>query len=834
MLNSLPLFPTLRNALRQIRSAPGFSIVVVLTLALGIGANVAIFSVINATFLKGLPYPHAERLVEVMEQSSRYSDMSVSYPNFKDWHLQQQAFSALAIFHDEGRTLTLPDSVERVSVGMVSTDFFSVLGTVPAQGRAMRAQDDQEGAALVAWVTHDLWQRKLGGASSVVGRTIRLGEQSVEVAGILPPEFRFLRKVDVVMPIAPMVQQAFMDSRDNHNNAFVVGRLKPGVTQNMGASDLGLIARRLEEQYPGSNKSVGVKVRSLREATSSDARSQVFLLFSAVALVLLIACVNVANMQLARSFGREKEMAIRAAIGASRWQLIQQLFIENLLLSGAGALIGTFVGSWGFRMVRSLVPWQIQNLVSTDAGMDWRILAFVTAIAVVTGIGFGFAPAWRLSHADPHAALKSSTSVVRGWFGRWRIGDLLVTAQVALALMLVIGAGLVIRSFDKLLQVDPGFRPERVLTLEVPAAPASLYQRDPNAISTYVENALDAARGVTEVDSCAMVSSLPFTSNVSKMMFYRDDIAVPPSEQTSAASYHAITADYFRTMGIPLLVGRGLSGHEAQPKAPPGFEFNMANIIKLYNGFEMDGVVSKRMADRFWPGENPVGQHFRLGRPDMEFGIVRIVGVVGNTTQEGLDQDTAEEFYLSSKQFPLLGSMHLVTRSRTSDASRLIGPLRAALRPVTYGNPIQDIKLLRERVEGSTGDRTFKTGLLAFFAGTALFLALVGIYGVLSSNVGRRFREMGIRFALGAQRASVLGSVLGRSLILVGLGSVIGLWGAWELTRLIRSQLFGITATDPFTFTISTVVLLAATFPACLLPAIRAARVSPTVALRQE
>ncbi|HNX94210.1 MAG TPA: ABC transporter permease [Holophaga sp.] len=831
-MQPLKLPSILRDAFRQIRSAPGYALVIVLTLALGIGANVAIFSVVSATFLKGLPYPHADRLVKLVECKSQGDGLSVSYPNFLDWRREQRSFSGLAFWHDETRALRLSDSTEQVSVGMVSSDFFGVLGVKMAEGRGMTAQDDQMGAAPAVWVTSDLCQKRLGGAGAV-GRTIRLGEQSFTIAGVIAPGFRFIQKVDVIIPVAPQAVSSFIDNRDNHNNAFAIARLKPGVDRAAAASDMNLIAGQLGQLYPGSNKGIGVEVTPLREAIASGSGSRMALLFSAVGMVLLIACVNVANMQIARSFAREKEMAIRAAVGANRWQLVRQLLAESLALSGLGTIVGTCIGLGGYQFLRALIPWQIQNLIPEQVGVDGWMLAFVALMALATGIGFGFAPAWRLSHADPNGALKSNSSVKRGWLGRWRLGDALVAIQVALALMLVIGAGLVIRSFDKLLRVDPGFRPAQVLSLRLPDPPASLYQHDPLGMATYMDQSLDAARRVSGVESCAIASCLPFSHWISSMMFYiegRDASDV----RRATANTHIVSPEYFHVMGIPLLAGRNLTGREAQPTVPAGFEFSMEGVTRIYQGFELDGLVSQRMAEHFWPGENPIGKRFHLGRPGLEFGVVTVVGVVGNTAQDGLDRGIPDEYYLSSHQFPQPGGIFLVARASGGDAGALAKPLREALSVPTQGNPVQDVKTMTERMSEFNEDRSFNTGLMAFFAATALSLALVGIYGVLSSNIGRSIREMGIRLALGATRTRVLGDLLLRSLLLVAAGSVLGLIGAWQCGRIIQSQLFGVSATDPLTYWVSTLLVLLTAFPGCLFPALRAARVNPNVVLREE
>jgi predicted permease len=456
----------LRYAFRRLHASPGFTIVVILTLALGIGAITSVFSIVNATFLRPLPYAEPDRLMLLSERSSQ-DELGVSYPNFLDWHAQQDAFSGLAIYHPESAKLATADGTELISTCLVSGDFFPVLGLRAAQGRDLSVADDQVGAAPVAWVAHDAWQKYFAGDPELVGRTIVLDGQTVTVAGILPAGFRFHRSIDLYRPLAPYAKQLFMTMRESHNDSYVLGRLKPKVTQEQARAQMSSITQRLRSEYPKENAGIDAQLVPLRERLAGPARTQLFLLLGAVGVVLLITCLNVANMLLSRSFTREREMAIRTALGASRLQLVRQLLVESLLLAIAGGSVGALVGLWATRSLRQLVPWEMQPLADLDRGMDSRVLVFVAAATLLTGIGFGLAPAWRLSHANPNDALKNMQRTVRTWLGRLRLGDMLVVVQMALALMLLVGAGLLIRSLHRVLQVPPGIRPERVLTLQV-------------------------------------------------------------------------------------------------------------------------------------------------------------------------------------------------------------------------------------------------------------------------------------------------------------------------------------------------------------------------------
>jgi putative ABC transport system permease protein len=822
-----------RFAFRLLAKSPGFTAVVIFTLALGIGANTAIFSVVNATFLRSLPYAEPGHLVMLMERSAKGDDMSVSYPNFLDWCARQDVLSGLAIYHPSPAKLKTPTAMEMVSTTMVSGDFFTVLGVNPIQGRGLTAADDRPGAAPVTWITHAAWQQYFAGDRDLVGQTIQLEGETVTVAGILPASFQFHRRADFYLPIAPYVQQQFMTMRQNHSDAYAIGRLKPGVALAAAQAQLTAIAQRLERDYPSVNTGITIRVSPLRAYLAGEAQTQQLLLLGAVGMVLLIACVNVANMLLARSLAREREMAIRTALGASRPQLFRQLLAESLVLAAAGGLVGAVLGLWGYDFAQQLVPWQMQPLAQSSGGFDFRVLAFVAFATLVTGAGFGLAPAWQLSHINPNDALKNTRRTWRTVFGNYRVSDLLVVAQVGLALVLLVGAGLMIRSLHRLLQVPSGLQPERVLTLQVAPPPMAQFQRDPNSFNTYYERVIEGVRHLPGIESAAVASALPFTWSTNSMTFYWDGRPVPASGEFPSANNHSVTPDYFRAMGIPLLRGHGFTGKEPQAVIPEGMDLSPQNLATIFKDLVFDGVISKRMAEKFWKGEDPVGKRFRLGYPDMGLPWVQIVGVVGNTTQTGLDQGDTAEFYLPLRQFPAPTGMHLVVRTQM-DPAGAVASIRTAVQSVAQDEPIHDVRLMSERMDGFVSGRRFNMSLFTFFAGTALLLSLIGIYGVLSFVVSQRTREVGIRMALGAQRGDVMRDVLSRGLRLALPGVLLGLAGAWAVSRLLQSQLFGITGTDPASYAASAGLLLVAVVVACYVPARRATRVSPSEALRTE
>ncbi len=833
----------LRFAFRQFVKAPGFTAIVLLTLALGIGANTAIFSLVNATFFRALPYPAPEQLVHLSESSAQWDDMSVSYPNFLDWCSSQDVFSALAIYRADGLKLKTPAGAEHVAVLQVSADFFRAVGVHPAQGRDLTAGDDRAGAAPVLWLSDPAWHRYFAAAPDLVGQTVLLDGQPTTVAGILPAGFRFQRNADVYAPIDPVADRQFMRERGNHNGTSVLARLKPGVTLAAAKTQMLALASRLQQQYPKDNAGIGLRLVPLREHLAGQARANFFLLLGAVGFVLLIACVNVANMLLARSFSRAREMAIRTALGATRRDLMRQLLVESLLLAVAGSALGVIAGSWGYDMVGRLMPWEMRLLMADAGGLDGGVLAFVVALALVTGVGFGLAPAWQLSHVDPNDALKNTKLAVRTFFGRVHLSDALVVAQIALALILLVGAGLLIRSFSRLAATDIGLQPDRVLTLRIGTPAQASLKHDPLAMIAYYERLLARVQPLPGVESAAFASSLPYTWNASSSSMFRPDRPTPAPGKYLSISNHVVTTGYFHALGIPLLRGELFNGHEPQPQMPAGEELSLALIPKIYAGIELSCVISQRMADELWPGENPVGKPLQLGTLDLHLPRARVIGVVGNTTQFGAERGVAPECYFLLRQWPAAMYFHLVVRvaspkpgedATPGDSSALAASIRATLHEAAPDEPVFDVQPMATRVADFSSDRRFNTGLFAFFAGTALLLAVIGIYGVLACLVGQRTREIGIRIALGAQRGDLLRGVLLRGLALALPGVLLGLGGAWAGSRFLQSQLFGVTGNDLPAYLAGALLLILAALLACLVPARRATRVNPIEALRSE
>jgi len=823
----------LRFAFRQIFRTPGFTLIAILTLALGIGANTAFFSVINETLLRPLPYPNQERIVQLDETSDTFSSMSVSYPNFSDWHSQQDVFSSLALYHNAGAKMKTPERVEQIALGMITSEFFTVLGAQPIQGRAPNVDDDREGAAPVAWLTYTTWQKYFSGSPNLVGKSILIDGRDVTIVGILPASFRFIRNFDVYVPIAPYAQQNFLTLRASHNDSYALGLIKPGIGVTLARTQMSEIAQRLQRDFPAANAGIGIKLSPLRERIAGDAKTDLFLLCGAVGMVLLIACVNIANMLLARSFARTREMAVRTALGATRGQLIRQLLTESLLLASLGGAVGILFGVWGYGLVGRLVPWQVQPLIDNASGLDTRVLAFTIGVTLLTGLGFGLAPAWQLSHANPNDALKQTPVVVQTRFGRWHLRDLLVGIQVALALVLLVGASLLIRSLQRLMEVDPGLRPAHVLSLQIASPPIALFQKDPNAFARFYQEVVDSVRNLPGVDSASIGSNLPFSWGNSSMMFYLEGKPMPDAGKLPYASNRSVSKDFFQTLGIPLLRGRLFDGFEPMPNFPPGVPFTPENIGLLFKDVSLQAVISRRMAEQYWPGEDPIGKRFHLGNLEMHLPVAEVIGIVGDVTRDGLENGPTAEFYLSVRQFTPPAYMHLLLRTQ-NDPTGITNTVRSTLNKAFPDHPIFDIRTMDERLEERVSGRKFNLHLFVFFAGMALLLALIGLYGVLAFIVGQQTREIGIRMALGAQRVDVLRDILRRGLLLIIPGLLLGGIAAWTASSFLQSQLYAVTRSDPLSYVVAGVLLLLAAVVACLLPARRATRINPIEALRAE
>lgn len=814
------LLQDIRYAFRVLVKSPGFAAIAVLTLALGIGANTALFSVVNGVLLNALPYPHPDQLVALYSRTSTFSESSISYPNFLDWQRNNHTFSSLAAYRSESYTLIGAGEPERLRGEMVSGNFFQVLGVEPVAGRLFTAADDHPGAAPVALLSYGFWKSKFGASRQIIGQSITLSGTAYTVLGIIPADFYFsgsnFRLSDVYVPIGQWTDSTFLDRRVGMG-MDAVGRLKPGVTLAQARADMNGVADALAKQYPDADKGSGIALYQLKEDMVGDVAPLLYVLLGAVGFVLLIACVNIANLLLARSTGRAREFAIRAALGAGRWRVVRQLLTESVILAVAGGILGLLFAAWGTRAAIRVLPQALPR--SGDIGLDSHVLLFTLGVSLLAGILFGLAPAFKVSHSNLHEALKEGG---RGSSGaRHRMQGIFVIAETALALILLVGAGLMIRSLVQLWQVNPGFNPENLLSFSI-SFPPEMLKAPPDQLraeATQLTTALESIPGVE--DASAEGGGTPMQGD-SELPFWRADQPKPQSDdQMNWSLFYLCQPDYLKAMGTPLLSGRFLNAEDTIHSTP---------VI----------VIDQNFAKRFFPGQNPIGQRINLGILGVQ---AEIVGVAGHVKQWGLDE-TAKSPVLAQLYFPLAqvpdqflplmskGSDFMVRTRSNPDA--LLPSIRHVIEGMNSQQVVYGAETMNDTIARSLAARRFAMILLIVFAALALILACVGIYGVISYLVGQRTHEIGVRIALGAQRSDVLRLVLSQGARLALIGVAIGVAVALALARLMTSQLFGVTAHDPLTFVAVAVVLILVALFACYIPARRAMRVDPIVALRYE
>jgi putative ABC transport system permease protein len=800
-----------RYGLRMLTKSPAFTLVAVLTLALGIGANTAIFSVVNAVILQPLPLPDSDRLFTGIGLDAQGRPQYFSYADFEDLRASANLIEAYSAFVPQSVNLTGREEPQRVRGGFVSDNFFQMLGVAPAIGRGfIPGQDDVEGAENVCVVQHETWQGLFGGDPNLLGKTLILNNEPFTVVGILPAGFRFpFDEVEVWMPhhTWPVYRSVAAQGGLTHRNTGLVGgggRLKPGVTLQQAETEFKAILARLSKQYPeGGERSAAL--RPLKAEVIEGIARPALVLLGAVAFVLLIACANVANLMLGRAAARQRELATRAALGAGRRRLVSQLLTETGLLWLAGGVGGLLVGRWGLDALLAAAPDGLPGGILPQ--LDAPVFAFALAVTAFTGVLFGLIPALRFSSPNVTEALKEGGRTSESGH-RTRLRAVLVVGQVALTLILLVGAGLMLRSFQRLLQVDVGFQPENLLTMEY-RLPQNKYAEGPHQWETH-NRIIEQVRRVPGVRAATLVRGLPFSGNGGTVNFELPGL--PPSEERLRARSNAVDTEYFRAMGIPLLRGRTFTEQDRQ-------------------GAPVVAVINRYMAERFWPGADPIGRKIRFpdSRPPLE---AEIIGVVGDTKQYA--QDDPEISYIYAAQAQNFHIFNTIAARTTGDPMQLANAVRAAVWSVDPEQPVWKIRSQQSLLDRSVGLPRFLAQLMGAYAALALLLAAVGIYGVMSYNVTQRTHEIGVRMALGAEPLEVLRIVLRRGLLLTGVGLAIGLAGALALGRVVQSLLFNVRASDPLTLAAVAALLAVVALLASYLPARRATRVDPLVALRYE
>ena len=800
----------LRYAVRGLRKHRAFTAVAVFTLALGIGANTAIFTVINTVLLRPLPYEKPEKLV-VLTEIVADRPAGVSYQNFVDWRTQNTVFeNVTALRPRESFNLTGAGESERLQGRLVSANFLSTLGIQPIRGRDFLAEDDQPSATPVAIISHALWQRRFGASDDVIGKEVALNGQQFTVIGITPPNFRFGADADLSVPIGLSAERFKLRGKDPGITAFA--RLKQGTSIDNANAELNTIAARLEQQYPDTNTGRRVRIESLRESVVGDIRSTLLTLLGAVGFVLLIACANVANLLLTRSAGRQREMAIRTALGAGRMRILRQLFTESIVLSLAGGVVGLLLAIWGTSVLSSYIPEGIPRM--TELSVDGPVLAFTFGASLLTGVFFGLAPVLQSAKTNLTEGLKEGER--NSSPSHNRVGKLLVISEVALTLVLLVGAGLLVKSFWRLSQVNPGFDPQNVLVMQI-----SINARPEEGprVDNFLTALQQRVHQLPGVQSVSVSNGLPFEGANFPPIVIEGKPAPAPGQDPTGLLY-IVSTDYFQTMRIDLVRGR-LFSTEDRKDTP------------------QVALIDQVFARQYFPNEDPIGKRFKLNTPGAD--SREIIGIVRHVEHSGLEGQTANtaEFYFNFDQIPVVSLSRYVRRVnllvRTSvEPLSLAGLVRNQLSALDKDQAVFNVRTMEQALAQSVAARRFSMILLAVFALLALTLAAVGIYGVISYSVAQRTREVGIRMALGAKTIDVLNLVVRDGLKLVLIGITVGVAGALLLTRLMTTLLFGVTATDAATYVTVALGLVIVALVACCIPARRATTVDPLVALRFE
>jgi predicted permease len=800
----------LRFGVRQLLNKPGFTAIAVLSLALGIGANTAIFSLVDAVLLRPLPFHEPERLVMVWEDATRvgFPRNTPAPANYADWKAQNQVFEDMAAINWGNYALTDEGEPEKIESQGVTANFFGLLGVQPILGRTFTKEEDQPGANRVVLVSYGLWQRHFGGDPALVGKEILLDGRKHNVLGVMPPGFQFLGKdTGLWLPIAFSPQD--LANRGGHY-LTVVARMKPGVSLAQARANIATVTKRINQEHPMHGFELGSVVISLREQLAGDVRPALLVLLVAVGFVLLIACANIANLLLARGAARYREIAVRTALGAGRGRIVRQLLTESVLLAVAGGVTGLFFAWLSFSFLKQIIP----DSMALNAGVriDIRLFSFTLLLSLLTGVIFGLVPALQAAKVDLNEALKQSGGRTGTGTGHRRLRSALVVIEIALALVLLVGAGLLIQTFLKLRALDIGVNPENVLTLRT-SLPRSKYSELPKRTAFY-QQVLERVRALPGVVEAGYTTAVPLTWKGGTNGF---TIEGQPQGAGQDANSRQASVGYMETMGMKLRQGRFFNEHDdaqAQPVA----------------------IINETMARQYWPGENAVGKRFKLGGTDSTRPWVTVAGIIGDVKEMGLEAPAKAEFFFPYQQMPetLWNMPRDLTVRTTGNPLSLVAAVRQAIWAVDPAQPVSNIRTMNDIVGEEVAQRRIGMTLLAAFAALALLLSSLGIYGVLSYAVTQRIQEIGIRMALGAGRKDVLRLVMADGLRLATAGVAIGLGVSFALTRLMTGLLFGVTASDPITLAGVTLLLTAVALLACYIPARRAAKVDPLIALRYE
>lgn len=807
--------------LRVMRKSPGFIAIAILALALGVGANTAIFSIVNAMLLHPLNYDDPDRLMMVWEKSAKrgFGEIPTSLPNFTDLRTDGKSFEDLGAFVDSSFNLTGGEQPERVIGVRVTATFLSMLGTRPMLGRLFLAGEDQSGAGRVLILSHHLWQRNFGANQNLVGKTVALNGDSYTVVGVMPPDFKLpppfsatIASSQYAMPRAdfwvPLTPDALSQARDARTY-FMIGRLKPGVTQVAAQAEMNLIASRLQKENPSIDADMEVSVIPLRQQVTGDIRLALIVLFGAVGCVLLIACANVANLLLAKASGRQKEVAIRITLGATRARIVRQLLTESMLLGLAGGVLGSLLAVLVLRQLVIFSPASVS--MPENIGIDRQVLAFTLLLSLFTSLIFGLAPALAASKSDLNETLKEGGRGNTGSSAQNRMRGLLVIAEVAVALVLLIASGLMIKSFMRLQNVNPGFNTENLITLELELPESKYAGKDRQ--TAFQRQLVQHVADIPGVQSAATVDNLPFSGSEFNISLSMEGQPALGASERPRAFVRRVSENYFDTMKIPLRQGRAFAPTDNE--TTPGV-----------------AIINETAARRLWPNENPIGRRFKRGAPDSKYPWWIVVGIVGSVSHTALEVASQPEMYLLSQQAPD-AKLTLIAKT-SSDPRTYVATVRREVSALDRDLPVSNIKFMDEIIAKSVAQPRVYALLLGIFAGLALILAAIGIYGVMAYSVTLRTHEVGIRMALGAQRMDVLKLIIKQGMILTIAGLVIGLIIAFAVTRVLASQLYGVSSTDPITFAVISVLLLLVALLACYIPALRATRVDPMIAVRYE